>query len=309
MNGYCRILKTDLEIEPFVDGVLQIENEDTKRIAINKIGEAERNKIDYEEYPTLTCKDYRDFGYRDNKERIKLRKSIVNELINMQRLGNDDELEFGKGGAKPNTNLSSQKKAFYIIGPPAAGKSGIANKIADEVGAYILDSDYAKRKLPEFKNQISSASLVHEESDALIFNYKGEGENLLKYCIESNYNIVIPKIGNDINKILSFCSSLKEYFEYSIFLISVDLDRAKATMRAYNRYMETKRYVPLALIFDGYGNEPTLNYFKIKQQKTDIFSGYAQISTDVPLNQSPSLKEVENMEFLVKLFGGEKHDL
>ncbi|HCW54245.1 MAG TPA: hypothetical protein DG753_11030, partial [Clostridium sp.] len=73
---------------------------------------------------------------------------------------------------------------------------------------------------------------------------------------------------------------------------------------AYNRYRETKRYVPLSLIFDGYSNQPTLNYFKIKQMKNNIFAGFAQISTDVAVNEEPILLEEENLEILSELFGG-----
>ncbi|MFT4145243.1 MAG: hypothetical protein QM644_12375 [Mobilitalea sp.] len=46
--------------------------------------------------------------------------------------------------------------------------------------------------MPEYTNQIGSASLVHDESSALIFDL--EDGNLLGYCVERNYNIVIPKI-------------------------------------------------------------------------------------------------------------------
>lgn len=245
--NYCRELVTDMQVEFFVDGILCIEDDTEKENAINAIAEAERNIKDYPKFPTLTHRDNRHFKYRDESVRKKLRIKIVKELFEQQRLDNDDEIEIEHGGACPQTEAKTEGKAFYIIGPPAAGKSGVAAKIADLFGCYILDSDFAKRKLPEYSNQIGSASLVHEESDELIFGDDG----LITKCLQSKYNIVIPKIGHKLNGIMSFCNALKEA-GYEVYLISVDLDRQKATQRAYNRFIKTKRYVPLSLIFDGY---------------------------------------------------------
>lgn len=302
MNSYCRTLITDEEVEYFVDNILKLSsNKKNKRAAINSITAAERNIRDYNYYSTLTHTDNRDFEYRDEGVRIKLRKQILDELIQFKRLENEDNIKLRRGGAAPDSQVKAEKRAFYIIGPPASGKSYIANKIADNFSAYILDSDYAKRKLPEYKNQIGAASLIHEESDAIIFNYsKG---NLLNYCINHKYNMVIPKIGHNSESIYEFCKTLKE-IGYDVYLISVELDRVKATQRAYNRYKKTKRYVPLSLIFDGYGNQPTLNYFKLKQLKKDVFSGFAQISTDVKLGDPSTLIEQESLSVFQTIFGG-----
>lgn len=291
MPDFCRELNTDIQVERFVDGILCIQNEVEKRKAINRIAGAERNIKDYPMYPTLTHRDNRDYQYRDEKVRLELRKRIVAELFDQKRLEDDDKIELGSGGAAPLTDVMYDGKVFYIIGPPAAGKSGIAAKIADACGGYILDSDFAKRKLPEYENQIGSASLVHEESDKLVF---GEG-GLMECCLEKKTNMVIPKIGHNLPSILQFCEGLQNA-GYKVYLVSVDLDRQKATQRAYNRFVNTSRYVPLSLIFDGYGNQPTLNYFKIKQQNSSVFSGYSQISTDVPYGEAVKLVETVNMD-------------
>lgn len=49
-----------------------------------------------------------------------------------------------------------------ILGPPAAGKSGIANEIVIARGAAILDSDGIKKSLPEY-DKGPGASAVHED--------------------------------------------------------------------------------------------------------------------------------------------------
>jgi len=47
-------------------------------------------------------------------------------------------------------------------------------------------------------------------------------------------------------------------------LVVVSLDRQEACARALERYIKTRRYVPLSLIFDVYGNEPILTYYRIR---------------------------------------------
>ena len=139
MPDFCRILITDIEAEHFVDGILCIRDIDRKREAINHITAAERNIKDYSHFSTLTHRDNRDFEYRDDNKRKELRTQIKNELFNFSRMENDDELKLGVGGAKPCTEVKHESKAFFVIGPPASGKSGISSKIADLYGAYILD--------------------------------------------------------------------------------------------------------------------------------------------------------------------------
>lgn len=305
-TGYNRPLIKDPEVESFVDSVLNMydASPEDKRAVINSIIAAERNLAGAGTDASTMQQSFRDFQYRSDKERELLNNRILKELVELERLSDDDDIILGKGGAKPPKGIVSEKKAFYIIGPPASGKSGISNKIADTFGAYILDSDYAKRKFPEYSNQISGASVVHEESDQLIFR-RMRG-NLLAHCLSQGHNIVIPKIGHQLDSIVAMCNALKTQ-GYAVYLISVDLDRIKATWRAYMRYHQTHRYVPLSLVFDGYGNDPTLNYFKAKQQHSNLFSGFAQISTDVPIKEPCILLEEQNLPELNTIYGRAKY--
>jgi hypothetical protein len=57
--------------------------------------------------------------------------------------------------------------------------------------------------------------------------------------------------------------ALKERNNYDIHLISVELTKKDAT-RAIKRFNKTKRYVPLGLIFDQYGNDSHLCYYYLR---------------------------------------------
>jgi shikimate kinase len=303
-NSYARSINSGRLVEEFVDNVLKI-REPEKGEAINLILAAEKNMKGDEYFPTITHSDNRDYKWKTEAQREELRVKICEELSLMVRLDDDENICLGCGGALPKTSLKNEKKAYYIIGAPASGKSGISSAIADISGAYLLDSDFAKRKLPEYSGQIGAASLIHEESDTLVFSYKKI--SLFEKCLNDGLNMVIPKIGSNLEKITEF-SSLLTKAGYEVFLILVDLDREKATRRAYERFKTTKRYVPLSLIFDVYANEPTLNYYRIKNHSSKIFAGYALISTDVPKGDTPKLIENKNIDILNSMFLEEKSE-
>ena len=165
---------------------------------------------------------------------------------------------------------------------PASGKSGVAAKISQSYGAAILDSDFAKRKLPEYAQYPWGASLVNAESSSIVFGDKNQTGfySLFERAVESDYNIVIPKIGRDVYEILSLSKNLCEA-KYEVHLTLVYLPKEKATEGALGRYIDTDRYVPLARIFDIYGNNPAFNYFLIKNAAPMTIKSYGIVNTDV----------------------------
>ena len=58
------------------------------------------------------------------------------------------------------------------------------------------------------------------------------------------------------------------------------------------RFIESGRYVPIGLIFDGYANDPLNTYFLLKDGiDLDIqpFDSFGLISTDVPKGNRPRI--------------------
>lgn len=202
--------------------------------------------------------------YSSAAARADLRKRIIKELTTLDRLDSDDKIKLGRGGAKPQgKGAVAGKQAYIIIGLPASGKSSLVSKISDSLGAVILDSDFAKRKIPEFKDTLSGAQLVHTESSNLVF---GDAPSLLAACLFNNHNIVIPTIGQDEDDLNERRDSLIDA-GYDVHLTLTYLPRQIATTRALERFLETDRYVPLCLIFDGYANDPIMNYYKARANK------------------------------------------
>lgn len=231
----------------------------------------------------LSNKDIWTTPFINTDKRWELRRNIAKELFSKTRLADDDKISLGAGGSKPKGKVKNERQAYIVIGLPAAGKSGISNKIADLKGAYVLDNDYAKRKIPEFKKSKIGASITHAESDAIVFGRNQYDDfkrftPLIFQCVQNGTNVVIPKIGAKSKSILELVDSLTDICNYTVHLVLVNLDRKDSTKRAFARFIKSKRYVPLSLVFDGYANDPTLTYFRLKESKTKIAT-FGEIDT------------------------------
>lgn len=288
MRNCSRVLNDTFHADRFLRNTLQIESDNINDYA-KKIASAEMQQEQIINKDTLTFKEYRTHDYASEEARKELRKQIYNELISFTRI-NDDDIKLGSGGALPKTEIKSNRQAYYLIGLPASGKSGIANSLSDKYGAIIIDSDFAKRKFPEYHNSDFGASVVHEESSIVVFGGKDKyatEPSVLQYAINKGHNIVIPKIGDVSSKVLNFSKQLKK-LNYDVHLILVRLDREKATKRALTRYIETKRYVPLSLIFDEYGNNPTITFYDMTRIQK-VFKSYTMVSSDVPFGEKKKI--------------------
>lgn len=290
MNSkFARLLRDQHQVGHFLNNVLKVDPKEFKDIAY-RIITCETGIIDGLNNPTFRSTKFRDPKYQDDEARLALRERIVKELFELPLLDSDDKLKLGKGGARPIA-IKSERKAFILIGLPASGKSAIGFRFASEFGAMILDSDFAKRKLPEFTKYPWGASIVHKEASDIVFNKDKRGfDSLFHRATRENYNLVIPKIGADHAKILWYCDLLKGK-KYEVHLTLVYLSREKATLRALTRYKNTDRYVPLSRIFDDYSQNPVLTYFFLKNKKSDRFDSFGVINTDVPIGQQPKCSD------------------
>ncbi len=289
--SYARPLLDHQTIEGFLKGCLQIDRTfkcyngvsySASDIA-KKIRDAESAVGQTNRDCTLTSPRNRVPEYRDDGLRIGLRETILSELIQLDRLDSDDAIQLGVGGAKPKLRAPENGfQAFIITGLPASGKSTLVNTISDKLGAMILDSDFAKRKLPEYDGSPAGANLVHKESSTIVFGDDQGEPSLFGYCKETGSNVVIPKIGHDYKDLQDLRKGLVTA-GYKVHLTSVVLTRGDAATRALGRFLETGRYVPLSLIFDGYANDPIMNYYRCRlnaEVVKDEWASFGAISTD-----------------------------
>ena len=286
MDKYSRPLYFQETAELFLEMVLDIPSSDSNfKFYANRIVQEE--SVPFGEKSTLN-KKYRDSNWKDDENRLKLHKIIVDEMMNTKRLGNDDDVCLGAGGGLPvNCDIKAEKKAIYVMGLPASGKSSVCNKLCELYGAFLLDNDLVKRKLPEF-NQTRGASLVHEEAAQITTIGKDGEKSIMEECMNLDYNLCIPKIGSTTKTVINTMEVLKSK-GYQTFILLVSLERQKATQRAFHRFLKSNRYVPLSLIFDGYANDPIMSYYRLRlyleRQDNQFFDEMAAVSSDVPQDQ------------------------
>jgi hypothetical protein len=286
MDNFSRPLDNNQVVESFLKYSLQLDysNDPKLKKIIGRIVDGELGVSRFnEDAQTMNARHMRDASCRDDDKRWELRAKIISELWTKKRLTDDENIVLGKGGALPKSEIKSERKAFILIGLPASGKSGIAAGIAEDFGAIIVDSDYAKRKLPEYTVHLYGASIVHEESSQITFGFKPDNprklQSLYEQCIENERNIVVPRIGQNPESIINLATTLKSKNNYRVHLVLVSLSKRLSTIRAVYRYAETGRYVPLGLIFDGYGNDPSHCYYYLRCKHSNLFESMGAVST------------------------------
>ena len=86
-----------------------------------------------------------------SKERIAFDEKEIQNEIDKQ----EDALK--ESGSKPRY----ERKATFVFGLPAAGKSSLSEPLKKEMGAFEIDADLMKQHIPEFQNDPQMVSAVH----------------------------------------------------------------------------------------------------------------------------------------------------
>jgi adenylate kinase family enzyme len=172
------------------------------------------------------------------------------------------------------------RKAFVLIGPPAAGKSTIANELAIVNKAAIPDADQVKSFIPEYAGGIGAAA-VHEESVELLAEAQ-------KRMVNEGYNLVAQKVGHSDKSIRNLIKSLKES-DYDVSLVNMHVDPDEAFRRMIGRFIRTGRIIPPSY-FNSIGNSPRLVYNEMKEE--GIADGYAEIDNNGGLNEPKRILDI-----------------
>jgi predicted ABC-type ATPase len=170
--------------------------------------------------------------------------------------------------AVPDAPNKFDKRAIIVLGPPASGKSSIANPIARKHGAAIIDADEAKKLLPEFHNG-AGANAVHKESKEL-------AEVLQVQAIDDGLNVVIPTVGSKPEVIRKLIKKFKDS-GYNVDLVGMDVSYTNARNRMLMRFVGEGRYIPLDYI-QSIGNKPLEVYNVLR--KEGLADGFTQIDNN-----------------------------
>ena len=174
----------------------------------------------------------------------------------------------------------ANRELTIVLGPPAAGKSTIANELAIANRSAILDSDEIKKTLPEYEGGVG-ASAVHEESSNL-------AKELQALMIERGTNIVLPKVGHSASSIRDVISLYKNK-GYKVRLVNMDVTPENAFQRMIRRFVSTGRIIPPEYL-DKVGSNPSATYKTLKQE--GVADGYAEIDNNGGFNEPKTVREI-----------------
>lgn len=125
-------------------------------------------------------------------------------------------------------------EATIVLGPPASGKSGVAEAIARAKKSAIVDSDDAKAILPEFQGGIG-ANGVHNESGTI-------ADTLLDFAMARGKNVTIPRVGGSYQVLDELVVKLKDK-GYKVNLVNMEVHEDEAFRRGIGRFLETGRLI------------------------------------------------------------------
>ena len=218
---------------------------------------------------------------QNDSGRQAIKDCILERAFELPLQTDDATVRMGVGGCRPRHRVKAERQAMILLGLPASGKSTVAQVMSDMRGAYLIDSDIAKRKFPEFRFP-NGATWVHEESDQVAFN---DTHGVFGACLEEDYNLVIPKLGSSMASIIELHQTLVSE-DYETTLGYVELPRVKAVQRAISRYQTSKRYVPIHDILNK--ADPKITYNELKHR----FDHHLHLSSDVAKHAYYNIEEI-----------------
>ena len=190
--------------------------------------------------------------------------------------------------------VKQEKQARILLGPPAAGKSTSAEEIARSEGYAIVDSDDAKKVIPEFDSGIGAAA-VHEESGKI-------SENVLLEMLKRGDNVLIPNVGAKPGSIEKRIKLLQSQ-GYSVTVDLVDVSEDEAARRMASRALRSGRHIASSY-FASIGDGPQRTYEHLKANYADV--GFGRIDGNGAQRQERYLEAVNHptAQEGYRLFGG-----
>ena len=212
--------------------------------------------------------------------KLKDREGIQNGVYNrLQKSGS--AVTYDSGHVSLTGEIRREKRLDIVIGLPASGKSSaLVEPISEMYHSRIIDSDEAKKLLPEY-NDGWGAGIVHKESQLI-------ADRQFKAAVRNGENITYPRVGGDCDELTDIIAAVKKQ-GYSVYIHFNELDRNKALGRMINRFLETGRYIKPELV-TKYGNGISATYETLKN-RSELVDGFSKWNNDVPLGCRPKLIE------------------
>jgi predicted ABC-type ATPase len=182
---------------------------------------------------------------------------------------------------KPESTSPADQKPHIILlgGPAGSGKSSAILDKLDKSKYVVLDSDYIKSRLPEYRGY--NAQLLHEESSDIYDEARDraimERKNLILDATLKSYDKAVKSI--------ELFRKLGYYVELSATNISKEGNIPRVAQRATRKADGTfGRYVPIEFV---HANTDKIN--ESVQKLTTHVDKFTIYNTDVPKGHTPKI--------------------
>ena len=186
-----------------------------------------------------------------------------------------------RAGAMFEGQVRRDRIIYMVTGPPAAGKSTLANQLLVQIRGFLVDSDEMKKLLPEHLGG-KAAGTVHRESSILAHG------RMLDAAMERGDNIVLPMVGKSREHVIDAARKMRAD-GYEVHIVLNELPPSEAVRRSYLRFKRSDKYIPEAYILNEVGNAPTSMYREAVE--SGLFTSHQRYSNDVPRGQKARLLE------------------
>ena len=168
-------------------------------------------------------------------ERMNMRENIIkDEMAEQERIL-----------AREDIDIKKQRKCVIVLGLPGSGKSTIATPMMKRMGAYIIDADNMKSRIPEFQNDPNMIDAVHGESVDC-------ANMMLQKVMENGSNVVIGKVGGYSAGIIEQVKEMQDAgYSVNVILNVVALETSLDRVNSRYQIGESSRIVPPAISFDS----------------------------------------------------------
>ena len=189
-------------------------------------------------------------------DRESIRQQVYDKLMSYGSAVT--EVVDGRERTVYNGEVRNDRRADVIIGLPASGKSSaLVDPISSKYKSMLIDSDEAKKLIPEFDDGFG-AGYVHEESKRIV-------ADVTENATDEGRNVVIPIVGSSYSKLKKrYIDDLRQK-GYKVYVHMADINPNVAAGRNLRRFAETGRFVDLKATSFKYGNKPREVFERVKK--------------------------------------------
>ena len=193
--------------------------------------------------------------------RETLREEIRKEFLAIGSARTESiDLASGRHNYVYDGPLKAENRMTLVLGLPASGKSTrIVDPDSEAMSAFVLDPDFIKEELPEYKeSHAAGADAVHFEG----MNIFNEAVKAFTEGDMKGVNVILPIVSSDLNELMENYIRPFEAADYNVKVKFKEAKPNEAAARVIMRELRGGQLINSAVAF-SFGDEPEAVYYEL----------------------------------------------